>query len=215
MAEHTQDELAAVGFVGSALAPFFLEDPRTGSAGEAYAAISAMNAQEAAEQWPFVESEEALKDIKLMQTGLADGGASGDPVTWEYRRLFIGPARKPCPPWGSVYMDHEMVVFGETTLELRSWMRQNHIRRECDEKTPEDHIGLMLALMSFIAENRPELLDEFLQTYLFTWSTHYLDELEEFSEQSFFTGLARLTRATLEGIQKAFGIKVTYPKYYR
>ena len=215
MMEHAQDELEAVAFLGSALAPFFLEDPRTGTAHEAYEAIASMNAAEAGEQWPFVESDEARHDIELMQKGLADGGEESDAVTWEYRRLFIGPARKPCPPWGSVYTDHEMVVFGETTLALRAWMREHGVWRNSDEQTPEDHIGLMLALMGFLAQERPELLDEYLRDHLLTWSSHYLDQLEQFSQQDFFRGLARLTRASLEGIQAAFGISVTYPVFYR
>ena len=37
-------------------------------------------------------------------------------------------------------------MFGETTLALRAWMRAHGVARATDEKTPEDHIGLMLAL---------------------------------------------------------------------
>ena len=67
----------------------------------------------------------------------------------EYRRLFVGPAPKPAPPWGSVYTDRECVVFGESTLALRAWMRAQGIARLVDDKTPEDHIGLMLVLMAW------------------------------------------------------------------
>ena len=42
---------------------------------------------------------------------------------------------------------------------------------------PEDHIGLMLALMSYLARNQPDDLDEFLQIHLLTWSSHFLDQL--------------------------------------
>ena len=112
-------ELEAVSFVGETLAPFFLQDPRTGTA-------------------------EARHALSLMVNGLADG-IDADDLVWEYRRLFVGPAPKPAPPWGSVYTDRECVVFGEGTLELRAWMRAHGVRRTTDERTPEDHIGLMLA----------------------------------------------------------------------
>lgn len=99
----------------------------------------------------------------MMVGGLApscDAGENGafaadDDLTWEYRRLFIGPGAKPAPPWGSVYTDRECVVFGATTLELRAWMREHGVARTADEKTPEDHIGLMLALMAWLAQNSP------------------------------------------------------------
>lgn len=98
---------------------------------------------------------------------------------WEYRRLFVGPGHLPAPPWGSVYTDRECVIFGEATFALRAWMRACGIERATDERTPEDHIGLMLALLSFLAVERPELVDDFLRDHLLTWAPHYLDALEE------------------------------------
>lgn len=42
-------ELEAVSFVGETLAPFFLQDPRTGTAGAAFQAVAQLRAQEAAD----------------------------------------------------------------------------------------------------------------------------------------------------------------------
>ena len=145
---------------GETLAPFFLQDPRTGTAGAAFQAVAQLRAQEAADAWPFADGAEARHALSLMVNGLADG-IDADDLVWEYRRLFVGPAPKPAPPWGSVYTDRECVVFGEGTLELRAWMRAHGVRRTTDERTPEDHIGLMLALMSYLARNQPDDLDEF------------------------------------------------------
>ena len=58
------------------------------------------------------------------------------------------------------------------------------IARLVDDKTPEDHIGLMLVLMAWIARNRPEALDDFLRLHLLPWSSHFLDELAEAAEES-------------------------------
>ena len=38
-------ELEAVSFVGETLAPFFLQDPRTGTAGAAFQAVAQLRAQ--------------------------------------------------------------------------------------------------------------------------------------------------------------------------
>ena len=125
--------LEGVAFLGNALAPFFLQDPRTGDAGAEFAAVAALDAQAAGAEWPFVGEEEAARGLAMMVEGLAPSRAAGeggafvadDDLTWEYRRLFIGPGAKPAPPWGSVYTDRECVVFGATTLELRAWMREH------------------------------------------------------------------------------------------
>lgn len=136
-------------------------------------------------------------------------------LIWEYRRLFVGPAAKAAPPWGSVYTDRECVVFGEATLDLRQWMRQTGIEKLNDDKEPEDHIGLMLMMMSWISVNKPEALDDFLRLHLLTWSSHFLEEMEEATDHPFYKGLARITRLSLEGIQEDREIEVEYPRFYR
>ena len=214
MDEKTDPVLDAVAFAGDALAPFFLQDPLTGGAGASFEAVAALDPEDAAAEWPFAEEGEAREALGLMVAGLA-GGAGDEGLAWEYRRLFVGPAPKPAPPWGSVYTDRECVVFGASTLELRAWMRAHGVRRTTDERTPEDHIGLMLALMSYLARNQPDDLDEFLQIHLLTWSSHFLDQLVEAADHPFYEGLARLAKASLEGIQQARDIDVTYPRFYR
>lgn len=212
-----------VAFLGNTLAPFFLQDPRTGSAEAEFAAVAALDARTAGAEWPFAGREEAARYLAMMVEGLApsrvagEGGAfaADDDLTWEYRRLFIGPAAKPAPPWGSVYTDRECVVFGATTLELRAWMREHGVARTADEKTPEDHIGLMLALMAWLAQNQPADLGEFLSFHFLTWAGHFLDELADAAEHPFYEGLARLTRASLDGVQETLGLKVVVPRFYR
>lgn len=208
------DGIEAIAFVCSALAPFFLNDPRTGNATNAFAAMAELDAENAATDWPFTEAAEASHDLELMHNGLASG-TDHDDLVWEYRRLFVGPDRLSAPPWGSVYTDRECVIFGESTLALRAWMRRNSIVRTVDENTPEDHIGLMLSLLAFLAQTRPELIDEYLTGHLLTWAPHYLDELEEAALHPFYQGLARLTRATLNGISECRNLTVTLPRFYR
>ncbi|WP_302398573.1 Tat proofreading chaperone DmsD [Eggerthella sinensis] len=210
----SQDALEGIAFVGETLGPFFLQDPVKGDAGPAFAALAALDAAQAAAEWPFVVEDEARADLELMTSGLAKG-IEDDDLVWEYRRLFIGPAPKPAPPWGSVYTDRECVVFGATTLELRRWMREHGIARQTDDKTPEDHMGLMLVLMAWISRNQPEDLAEFLRLHLLTWSTHFLDQLAEAACQPFYEGLARLTKASLEGIEAELGLEVVHPRFYR
>ena len=212
--------LEGVAFLGNTLAPFFLQDPRTGDAGAEFAAV---DAQAAGAEWPFVGEAQAVSCLSMMVEGPASSCAAGeggafaadDDLMWEYRRLFIGPGAKPAPPWGSVYTDRECVVFGATTLELRAWMREHGVARIADEKTPEDHIGLMLALMAWLAQNQPADLGEFLSLHFLTWAGHFLDELADAAEHPFYEGLARLTRASLDGVREALGLEVVTPRFYR
>ena len=209
-----QSRLKAIAFVGEALGPFFLEDPRTGAAGGAFAAVAALDVPAAARQWPFVDDADAAHHLGLMVRGL-ENGADDEGLVREYRRLFIGPAPKPAPPWGSVYTDRERVVFGMSTLALRAWMRENGVARTDGERTPEDHIGLMLELMAWLAREQPESLGDYLRLHLLTWSTHFLDQLACAARQPFYEGLALITRDSLEGIRQELGLQVDYPRYWR
>ena len=204
------DVLEGIAFVGETLGPFFLQDPKTGEAGAAFQALAALDVDAAAAEWPFADEAEARACLALMKEGLAHG-IEDDDLVWEYRRLFVGPAPKPAPPWGSVYTDRECVVFGESTLALRAWMRAQGIARLVDDKTPEDHIGLM----AWIARNQPADLDDYLRLHLLPWSSHFLDELAEAAKQPFYEGLARLAKASLEGIQSERALDVAYPRFYR
>ena len=208
------DVLEGIAFVGETLGPFFLQDPKTGEAGAAFQALAALDVDAAAAEWPFAGEAEARACLALMKEGLAHG-IEDDDLVWEYRRLFVGPAPKPAPPWGSVYTDRECVVFGESTLALRAWMRAQGIARLVDDKTPEDHIGLMLVLMAWIARNQPADLDDYLRLHLLPWSSHFLDELAEAAKQPFYEGLARLAKASLEGIQSERALDVAYPRFDR
>lgn len=210
----SQDALEGIAFVGETLGPFFLQDPVKGDAGPAFAALAALDAAQAAVEWPFVVEDEARADLELMTSGLAKG-VEDDDLVWEYRRLFIGPAPKPAPPWGSVYTDRECVVFGATTLELRAWMRAHGVQRASDERTPEDHIGLMLGLMAYLARTQPGDLDEFLRLHLLPWSSHLLSALEEAAEHPFYEGLALLANSSLEGIRQVRDLDVVQPRFYR
>ena len=82
----------AVIFVGQTLGPLFLDDPRhEEQVVPAIKAFAALDVDAAAEEWPFVDADDARGALALMKEG-AQAGAQSDEVVWEYRRLFVGPA---------------------------------------------------------------------------------------------------------------------------
>jgi TorA maturation chaperone TorD len=208
------EQLTLVIQAGELLSPLFWHDPCDGEVQDAYTALRNLDTVAAAQEWPFVDFDEARSGLELMKRDLSQPKGLED-IAQEYRRLFVGPFKKATPPWGSVYTDRECVVFGASTLALRSWMREHGVAWHADDRTPEDHIGLMLALMAWVAANRSELLDEYMRDHLLTWAPHFLDEVESAAEDDFYRGLAALTRATLEGIRAARGIEVHRQRFYR
>lgn len=205
-ATHESPDMRAIALVGETLAPLFLSEPAADGARGVALALAGLDPSQAGAQWPFVDDEQAAGALAQVTSGLA-AGPDDKGLAREYRRLFVGPAALPAPPWGSVYTDREHVLFGATTLELRLWMRVNGVARTSDERTPEDHIGLLLALMAYLARERPELVDEFLRVHVLTWAPDYLGRLEGVAAHDLYRGLARLARLSLEGIAERRGIR--------
>lgn len=208
--------LQGVAFIGTSLGPFFRYDPARefDVIGPSYDAIAQMDAREASREWPFANTDTVFRALCLMQEGLEDD-FDENAITWEYRRLFVGPGHKAAAPWGSVYTDKDGVMFGKTWVELREWMRETGLGVDRDAREPEDHIGLMLQLMAWLAENRPELLPDFLQLHLLPWAGHFLDHMRDAAQHPFFEGLAVLTKASLDGMQAELGLDVEIPRFYR
>ena len=121
------------------------------------------------EEWEIPLEEKACEKI----TALINQGLTQD-LTEQYQNLFIGPNELVAPPWGSVYLDPECVIFGNSLLALRDFLKRHQIAFQAQQDEPEDHIGLMLMLAAYLAETRPHLLVEFLSQHLLTWVPHLM-----------------------------------------
>ncbi|EBZ7662416.1 Tat proofreading chaperone DmsD [Salmonella enterica subsp. enterica serovar Typhimurium] len=142
-------------------------------------------------QWPL--DAEALAPVAAMFKTHSEESL---PQAWQ--RLFIGPYTLPSPPWGSVWLDRESVLFGDSTLALRQWMRENGIQFEMQQNEPEDHFGSLLLLAAWLAENdRHHECEQLLAWHLFPWSSRFLDVFIDHAGHPFYQALGQLARLTL------------------
>ena len=105
----------------------FTYSPKEDAAARALAAIRAMDV---AADWPFdAEAEKGEASMRVQAAALIARGTSETEaeLAEEYQRLFVGPGHLAAPPWGSVYMDHDKVLYGCTWVELRDWMREHGV----------------------------------------------------------------------------------------
>lgn len=203
------DMREAVASASTVLGSLYMQDPRTEEGARVAEGLAAAKVEG---EWPFGGEDELAKAAASIRKGVSEGLES---VGAEYRRQFVGPEHFEAPAWGSVYLDPDEIVFGNSNLELCQWMRKNGIESNGGEsREPADHIGKMLVLLGWLAENKPCLVDEYLAERLMPWAPRYLDLLGESARQPFYEGLAALTRLTLDGIVEELGVSVAQKRLY-
>jgi len=136
-----------------------------------------------------------------------------DALSLDFTRLFLGPYKMHAPPYGSVYLDGERQIMGDSTLEVRTKYREAGLDISTDFRNPPDHIAAELEFMYFLIFKEVEaignsdidttisLLEKqraFLREHLGTWVFDFADTIEEKAETDFYKNLARVTRTFIE-----------------
>ena len=94
-----------------------------------------------------------------------------------FRDLFVGPAALPAPPWGSVYLDQEKVLFGASTFALSTFLERNTITFRDPDNGPKDHFGTLCWIGAWLAaKDRMDVFDELMSEHVLPWAFLYLDE---------------------------------------
>ena len=108
------------------------------------------------------------------------------------------------------------MLFGESTLALREWMRANGIALDADRNEPADHFGTLLLLAAWLCETEQEaLFGQLLAWHLLPWSGRFLSVLVERAAHPFYQALGQLAQATLAQWQENLPIAVAEKPLYR
>lgn len=131
----------------------------------------------------------------------------------EYTRLFIGPTTLPAPPWESVYLTKERLIFQESTLKVRQcYLKYNFLpanyRSEAD-----DHLALELDFMANLSQLTESVFQDdkindvieilkdqkaFLEQHLLVWVPQFVSELEAATSHPLYREMASVLREFLQ-----------------
>jgi TorA maturation chaperone TorD len=91
----------------------------------------------------FLSAAKTLNDY--LASHCFDGdGSDFDDLHWDFTRLFIGPEQLPAPPWESVYLSKDKLLFQQCTNEVKRIYHQNGFFLPENETEAADHIGFEL-----------------------------------------------------------------------
>ncbi|MCR5135587.1 MAG: molecular chaperone TorD family protein [Oscillospiraceae bacterium] len=130
----------------------------------------------------------------------------------EFTRLFLGPIKLVAPPWESVYIGKETMLFQESTLAVRRFYQRYGLQPEACPRVADDSLALELAFMNRLAERacsafgqekREELLSalngscEFLTEHMLVWIPRFLERMSESPSNVLYPQLCRILSAFL------------------
>jgi TorA maturation chaperone TorD len=151
---------------------------------------------------------EASPHITLMRSEWIGRGNEIDDLCVDFARLFVGPYALLAPPYGSVYLDGERKVMGNSTMDVRMYYGEAGLDLAADFKEAPDHIAAELEFMHFLIfkeieatlrydmDRAIEYVDQqgvFLKNHLAAWGPLFARHVVENATTDFYKHLAGAT----------------------
>lgn len=149
--------------------------------------------------------------------------AGTETLLLDYTRLFLGPTTIPAKPYGSVWLEGEKTVMGDSTMAVLELYREAGFDIDEDFRDLPDHIAVELEFLYLLIfrENEARMLGDasrlnslidlkkrFLSNHLGRWVVPFTSAILAFAECGFYRHLAELTRAFVERESLAAGCRI-------
>jgi TorA maturation chaperone TorD len=146
---------------------------------------------------------EAASDSEGMARALSQ--AVGEELAVAHSKLFVGPFELQAPPYGSLYLESQKRLMGDSTMEVLTMYRRAGLALSGDFKDAPDHIAAELEFMYFLIAKEIQALrqgdridafgylkmqQEFQDKYLRPWMEPFGERIRTASEHEFYTLLA-------------------------
>ena len=123
----------------------------------------------------------------------------------EYARLFVGPNEIVAPPYGSVYLDRDRRVMGDSTMAAVDFYKSQGVVMDGDFREVPDHIAVELEFMYYLVFKEIEATEAsdmtgaaavmeaqelFMNKFLRQWTEKFAGKITEGAETGFYRALA-------------------------
>ncbi len=119
-----------------------------------------------------------------------------------FNRLFVGPGHLVAPPWESVYLSEDGLLFQEETLAVRNAYRRAGLVVPERGREADDHIAFELDYMYYEATGNGETVGEarkeqraFLHDHLLAWLPRFAERIAEAEGAEFYAALGHVLLA--------------------
>jgi putative dimethyl sulfoxide reductase chaperone len=158
------------------------------------------------QQWPLQRDAHTARGLELVAGSLADREGV-ESLERDYERLFVGPGPLLAPPYESVHLTNDRLLFDAPTFAVRAVYRTHGLSAPQLNREPDDHLGLELAFLAHLCLGTLDALElgdtravhallhaqrAFLDDHLLRWGSNCLSAVAHHAETAFYRGVAEL-----------------------
>ena len=153
-----------------------------------------------------------LKAAAQLRSSLSDETSVHERMKDDYLALFTGKGTPLAPPYESVYMNNDRLLYGKQTGEVRDFYRSYGWESSFKNQLPDDHLGIELLFLTLMIEKYLDLDDDvcqsemrneikrFINAHLFTWLPRWNEDIQKNSVTMSYKGIGTLIYACIEDI---------------
>lgn len=169
-------------------------------------------------EWPVADDEASRRGVALLQES-ASAGETYAQVRRDNNRLFFGPGQLIAPPYESVHLSKDRLLFERETMLVRAAYAEFGLEAPRLNRDPDDHIALELGFLAALCVRAMDALDaaddaelarllsgiqRFLADHLLRWAPTCLTQALEGADTLFYRGVAELGLGTLAAAEGFF-----------
>ena len=156
--------------------------------------------------------ETAAISIQIMVKQFKDR-ANLEQIRVDFAKLFVGPYKLLAAPYGSVYLDSERKMMGDSTQDVKNRYREAGLSTAQNFKDAPDHISAELEFMYYLIFKEIEAFADsdteaamgfiqkqksFLEDHLMAWVPEFAKNIIDNAENPFYPNLAKATESFLQ-----------------
>ncbi len=182
----------------TALSRLFLRPPDE-------AVLDALRQADTVALWPLDPALDEWTGVGLQLIAASTEDALS--VKDDYQRLFVGPDKLQAPPYESVHVGDEKLLYEEATFAVRDAYAEFGLQAPDREREPDDHVGLELEFMATLLQRAEEdsaqagrylsALDEFLTGHAGVWLPGFSQQVMENAHTDVWRGLGHLLAGSI------------------
>lgn len=131
----------------------------------------------------------------------------------DHLRLFGGLGAPKAPPYESVYLSENQLLFQKQTLELKRIYESYGWSSTGNGKIPDDHIGIEIQFLNLMLEKYFETADgvchneitgdihHFIDAHLISWIVKWNKKLQKHATSNFYKGIGYLLVSCVQDIR--------------